>query len=536
MQHCKIIAILFSLTIAGIISLTIEAQTPPQAISYQTVIRDSTGDIVDNQSVAIKILIRQGAANGTVVYSESHSPTSNDFGLVNLEIGNGAADSTAFNSINWSNGPYYTEVLLDETGGSSFTSMGTQQMLSVPYALYSETAGSAALPDNDWTVNGNNMSSTVSGNVGIGNAIPTAKLDVNGMIRSTGVNVPQTGVGIELLYATGRSLVQSYDRDSSNWKPLFLRGSEVWLGSDGTSEPNVVLKRRPNGATSPLFKLQAHDCDIKLSGVPGIGQQVHMRFIDENDYIYFRDQTTPASDEEFGIVMNDTKVFSILANNYVGIGTAAPLCRLDVAGDLRVRDISSDPTLTEVLVKNDSGKIFCRDINTLSDGDWTLNGNDIYSTGSGNVGIGNANPTAKLDVNGMIRSTGYNIPASGAGLEMLLANEINYIQGYDRDSSEWMPVYVRGSEVRLGGGGTTTPHVLLNDSGNLGIGTTTPIHQLQVVEDISAQQKGKVIASFHNSGNVGVGIGYYAPDSVNATAGYVRVDNGSHLVLGTDTK
>ena len=45
---------------------------------------------------------------------------------------------------------------------------------------------------------------------------------------------------------------------------------------------------------------------------------------------------------------------------------------------------------------------------SISDGAWTINNPDIYSSNSGNVGIGTSTPTAKLDVNGTIRIAGGN--------------------------------------------------------------------------------------------------------------------------------
>ena len=124
--------------------LSLQAQAP-QAIQYQTIIRNAAGEVVMDQNVSLQLTIRQGSATGTPTYQETHLVTTNSFGLVNLQIGRGDTGATLndFSGIDWSMGPYHLEVGLDLTGGSSYTVMGTTQLLSVPYALYAEKAGSS---------------------------------------------------------------------------------------------------------------------------------------------------------------------------------------------------------------------------------------------------------------------------------------------------------------------------------------------------------------------------------------------------------
>jgi hypothetical protein len=116
--------------------------TPPPGISYQAVIRSSAGAIVPTQAVRLRMSIRDTTATGTIVYQESHQATTNLQGLVNLIIGQGTVISGVFASINWGTANKYLQVEVDPVGGTSYTSIGTQQMMSVPYALYSQRAGS----------------------------------------------------------------------------------------------------------------------------------------------------------------------------------------------------------------------------------------------------------------------------------------------------------------------------------------------------------------------------------------------------------
>ncbi len=116
---------------------TIFAQ-PPQAFKYQSVVRDNTGETLTNQLVSFRLSIHDSEATGTILYQETHSVTTNQFGLVNLEIGNGMPLIGTFPGIDWSTNDKFLEIELDPAGGTSYVALGTSQLLSVPYALYSD--------------------------------------------------------------------------------------------------------------------------------------------------------------------------------------------------------------------------------------------------------------------------------------------------------------------------------------------------------------------------------------------------------------
>ena len=113
----------------------------PQGINYQAVVRNPNGSTINNATVALRLNILQNNATGNSVYSEKHTPQTSNIGLVNVVIGQGSVLSGSFASIDWSQGPYFIEIGIDVNGGNNFTILGTQQLMSVPYALYAETAG-----------------------------------------------------------------------------------------------------------------------------------------------------------------------------------------------------------------------------------------------------------------------------------------------------------------------------------------------------------------------------------------------------------
>jgi uncharacterized protein (TIGR02145 family) len=102
----------------------------PQGIPYQAVLRNADGTVMASSAVNMIFMIHDGSATGTVVYQESHALTSNAQGLVACVVGNGVVSQGNFSNINWGNGAKFLHVVMGTTD------LGTQQMLSVPYALH----------------------------------------------------------------------------------------------------------------------------------------------------------------------------------------------------------------------------------------------------------------------------------------------------------------------------------------------------------------------------------------------------------------
>jgi hypothetical protein len=116
---------------------------PPQALNYQAVLRNNLGSPMTNQAVSLKFDIIQDYISGAVVYSEKHDTLTNNFGLVNLQIGRGVILSGVFSNINWGGHDFFLKIELDTSLSGNYSLMGTSQLISVPYALYAKEAGNA---------------------------------------------------------------------------------------------------------------------------------------------------------------------------------------------------------------------------------------------------------------------------------------------------------------------------------------------------------------------------------------------------------
>ena len=113
----------------------------PNKMSFQSIIRNNQGKLVVNQVVGVRTSILQGGSTGTSVYEETHQKTSNQNGVLTLEIGTGTATKGTYNTIDWSQEPYFLKTELDIKGGTNFTISGVNKFVSVPYSMYSGKSG-----------------------------------------------------------------------------------------------------------------------------------------------------------------------------------------------------------------------------------------------------------------------------------------------------------------------------------------------------------------------------------------------------------
>jgi hypothetical protein len=149
-NHMNIKITSLSILFIFLFAFRLNAQTPPNAFNYSAVARNAAGQPITNRTVGIQISILKTSTVGTTVYRENHAVNTDAFGLFNLVIGAGSIQTGSMTTINWSNDNYYLRVGMDANGGTNFLTMGTTQLLSVPYALYAKSAGTVTNSnDND---------------------------------------------------------------------------------------------------------------------------------------------------------------------------------------------------------------------------------------------------------------------------------------------------------------------------------------------------------------------------------------------------
>lgn len=200
------------------------AQTP-QAIKYQAVARDNSGNIIANQNIGFRISILQNSPTGSFVYTETHTVSSNAFGLVNLDLGTGNIVNGTFSTINWGASNFFVKIEMDVNGANNYIFMGTSQLLSVPYALFAEKTNESQTLN----LNGNILSISNGNSVTLNNSGTTYSagngININGNIISNSApdqTVTLTGSGNTTVSgsypnfsinstSSGNSLDQAYD-------------------------------------------------------------------------------------------------------------------------------------------------------------------------------------------------------------------------------------------------------------------------------------------------------------------------------------
>lgn len=133
----KQITLFFAMLVCLSLGYTANAQQG-QGINYQAVVNNGSGQPVANQNVSVRFTVHRGSATGTTVYSETQTVMTTAKGLLNTVIGTGTAGTGTWDEVMWNRGRFFLEVEADPAGGSSYVSLGTNELQAVPFAKQSE--------------------------------------------------------------------------------------------------------------------------------------------------------------------------------------------------------------------------------------------------------------------------------------------------------------------------------------------------------------------------------------------------------------
>ncbi len=101
---------------------------------------------MNNQNITFRVSLLANDQNGDIVYQETHFITTSTYGGFSLSIGRGNVQEATFEDLDWSSNSYNLKIEFDANDGSGFDELGTSEILSVPYALYSMASSTVIMP------------------------------------------------------------------------------------------------------------------------------------------------------------------------------------------------------------------------------------------------------------------------------------------------------------------------------------------------------------------------------------------------------
>ena len=443
-----------------------------------------------------------------------------------------------------------------------------------------------------------------TGNVGIGSSNPSSKLDISGNVLVRGNITPADNITYDLgssnnrwrdLYLSGNTIDLGGTRIQRNSNGKGIKVIDI-IGNtlDSTFKDVLVDGSIGIGTITPLQKLDVSGnalirgnisgANISASGnISGANISASGNISGANisasgdistsninfsgnlyqNGVLFTGSGSGSSQWSDG---SNNKIYYNSGN--VGIGSSNPNTTLDVSGNAFIRgnisgaNISASGNISGANISasgdisasniNFSGNLYQNGVLFTGGGgssQWSDGSNNTIYYNTGNIGIGTTIPTNKLDVRGNMDISGNIIPKHNIT--------------YDLGSSDyrWRDLYLSGNTIDLGGtrikrnsngkgikviddiGNTvnsTFKDVLVD--GNIGIGTNTPLQQL----DVSGNSlfRGNVgigndtpIVALDVSGNVfirgNVGIGSNNPSQTLDVSGNVKaasfLGDGSQL-------
>jgi len=334
---------------------TVSVADIPPWISYQGVLRDASGNPVPDGTYAVKFYIYDAETGGTELWTELQT-VSAEGGIVEVLLGS----VTPLNTIEF-DVPYWLGIAIE--GESEL--VPRTPFATAPYAGHAGYADTCLEGDDDWQISGGDVYHDV-GDVGVGMAPSDARLDVFATDQIAGdfENNSDTSPAVRSSNALGTAAA-FFGRSSAGSPP---------------AEPAAVYGHGSCGSTGGHF-----------SASSGYGA-----YIESGGY------DNPALHVETG--------GDALVAEFVGTGGVQVDGSVYVGGFV-MGNGSADGY---VLTSNGGGVGTWQSPTAVSDGDWAISGDDMYSVPSEYVGIGTTGPAAKLDVRATTGDEGLYVGHSGS--------------------------------------------------------------------------------------------------------------------------
>jgi len=353
------------------------------------------------------------------------------------------------------------------------------------WGLWSSTSGTAI----DRSATTPKLAVKNNGYVGIGTNNPTRKLDVNGtsifrdfttVVSSNGNSVSNitwlsTDSGLMNLYTGGSATVQLNSNGNS-----YFNGGNVGIGTTSPNNKLTVAAVDPNAVS--VYR----DLDVNVVGAAGT--YINMGAKDGASFKNGARLVGALFNSTTGAFYLDTlrsgtltTAVTVLGSGNVGIGTDNPTQLLHLYKSSGSLAISLQSGSNYAYLFNDAtniglgSNIGVTGVKLLVDRNAPDNSFIINS--SGYAGIGTTSPGYKLDVRGYIVS---DANSNGSESGFYLGNSAH---GLSRPNlANDVTLYTTAGDVKISASTASTTHLIVKNSGLVGIGTTSPSYKLDVKE------------------------------------------------------
>lgn len=331
-QRLNILAFLFIL-----LGPKLFAQVP-NAFNYQAVVRDAQGNVIANSNESFKFEIHVNTPNGNVLYSEEQAATTNAFGLVTFQIGRGTSPQGNFSTVFSDQGALFLEVKRLVSG--SYQSLGTQELISVPFAQNSKRI---SLPYYEA------LTGTESSNLLFG---------INDLTNDNTLNNPilfdlftNNKIGLNVASVDKPSLISTgYNGEgiltsSQSTKPALVARA---LGNAN----GVYLEANSGTSISQLLLAESESDFARLSFASNANYAESQN--PTNKWTLAAKTDAVSSNEKFNVFKTGSgDLLTVLGNGNVGIGSNNPVAKLEVAGQLKIT--GGNPAQGKVLTSDANG-------------------------------------------------------------------------------------------------------------------------------------------------------------------------------------
>ena len=323
---------------------------------------------------------------------------------------------------------------------------------------------------------------TSDGNVGIGTNSPSEKLHVFG-----------GAAAIEIDSTTNEASLK-YD-NSTTTAVIKLANNDLKTELGGSEKMRILANGNVGiGTTSPASKLhvtgdirqQGSSYSVNIAGGTSINGDNHLDIAANGSYLNLRSPNNSIfyranSDHAFRDAGGSNEYLRIKTSGTtagnVGIGTTSPSQKLEVAGNVKLdgdnRHIYFGGNNTFIGERSNSTELELR-------GGGNSPAQTVYIDNTGNVGIGNSNPTKNLEIGtNAAAETEFRMHSDESGRYFNIQSAGNFTS-VKTTGSQNLILDSSGSAGYITMVTNASERMRINYNGNVGIGTTSPSEKLDV--------------------------------------------------------